>query len=174
MSILAMLAVLTLGLCGCNSDDETSPVNSTSLYAVIVQEGAQLIDITPSDYVLTLDNIIAVNPETGEFKLKNTEQIDSKANLQNVIQFYSEDNLLFEAQLNNAISSRLGVGLLFMRYYSDKSGFTRYDLETTRIVNTDGQVIEGNPTAQQDQGMKRMYQILQRAGKISSDIAYDF
>lgn len=92
-----------------NSDDETSAVNSEkTLYAIIKTEGAQLIDIIPSDYVLTLDNVIAVNPETGEFKMKDTERIDSKAYpipTQYVIQFYSEGSFLFEAKLNSAISS---------------------------------------------------------------------
>jgi hypothetical protein len=50
----------------------------------------------------------------------------------------------------------------------------RYDLGGTRIVSADGEVIEGNPTDQQEQGMQRMYQILQKAGKIRSNIDYDF
>ena len=57
--------------------------------------------LTPSDYVLTLDNIIAANPENGEFKLQNTDRIDSKAfpiPTQNIIMFYSNGEQLFFCQ----------------------------------------------------------------------------
>ena len=172
-----MLAVCLFAACSSN-DNETISVNSpTALYAIIKTEGAQLIDIIPSDYVLTLDNIIAVNPETGEFKMKNTERIDSKAfpiPIQYVIQFYSEGNFLFEANLNSIFSSYLPMGLTFCHFATDKNGLSRYDLSATRIANSDGKVIEGNPTTQQEQSMQRMYQILQKAGKISHDIKYDF
>ena len=81
--------------------------NPTDLYAIIKPEGEQLIDINPSDYVLTLDNILAVNPATGEFMLKGTERIDSKAfpiPEQYVILFYSNGSFLFDAKLNSTIS----------------------------------------------------------------------
>ena len=161
-----------------NSDDETSAGNSqTALYAIIKTEGAQLIDIIPSDYVLTLDNVIAVNPEMGEFKLKDTERIDSKAYpipTQYVIQFYSEGSFLFEAKLNSAISSYLPNGLTFCHFMSDNKGLARYDLGATRILNADGNVIEGDITELQEIGIQRMYQILQKAGKINYNIEYDF
>ena len=159
-----------------NSDDETSAVNSEkTLYAIIKTEGAQLIDIIPSDFVLILDNVIAVNPETGEFKLKDTERIDSKAYpipTQYVIQFYSEGSFLFEAKLNSAISSYLPNGLTFCHFMSDNKGLARYDL--TRFLNADGNVIEGDITELQEIGIQRMYQILQKAGKINYNIEYDF
>jgi hypothetical protein len=164
-------------LAACSSDDNESDNNSANLYAIIKPEGAQLIDIVPSDYVLTLDNIIAVNPETGEFKVKDTERIDSKAYpipTQYVILFYSNGSFLFDAKLNSSISSYLPKGLTFCHFLSDKNGLARYDLGATRIVSADGEVIEGNPTDQQKQGMQRMYQILQKAGKIRSNIDYDF
>ncbi len=172
------ISALLLMLAGCSSDDETSAGNSqTALYAIIKTEGAQLIDIIPSDYVLTLDNVIAVNPETGEFKLKDTERIDSKAYpipTQYVIQFYSEGSFLFEAKLNSAISSYLPKGLTFCHFLSDNKGLARYDLGATRILNADGNVIEGDITEQQEIGIQRMYQILQKAGKINYNIEYDF
>ena len=172
------ISALLLMLAGCSSDDETSAGNSqTALYAIIKTEGAQLIDIIPSDYVLTLDNVIAVNPETGEFLLKDTERIDSKAYpipTQYVIQFYSEGSFLFEAKLNSAFSSYLPKGLTFCHFLSDNKGLARYDLGATRILNADGNVIEGDITEQQEIGIQRMYQILQKAGKISYNIEYDF
>ena len=68
---MTMLAACIFTACS-SSDDNVGRNNSANLYAIIKPEGAQLIDIVPSDYVLTLDNIIAVNPETGEFKVKDT------------------------------------------------------------------------------------------------------
>ena len=67
--IMAMMAVCVFTACS-SSDDIMGSNNPSDLYAIIKPEGAQLIDITPSDYVLTLDNILAVNPATGEFMLK--------------------------------------------------------------------------------------------------------
>ena len=174
--IMTILAACMFTACSSNDDNEGDN-NSANLYAIIKPEGAQLIDIVPSDYVLTLDNIIAVNPETGEFKVKDTERIDSKAfpiPTQYVILFYSNGSFLFDAKLNSAISSYLPKGLTFCHFLSDKNGLARYDLGATRIVSADGEVIEGNPTDQQEQGMQRMYQILQKAGKIRSNIDYDF
>jgi hypothetical protein len=49
----------------------------------------------------------------------------------------------------------------------------RYDLGKTTIVSQDGKV-EGNPTSQQERGMQLMYQILQKAGKVSGHIDYDY
>lgn len=173
---MTMLAACIFTACS-SSDDNEGDNNSANLYAIIKPEGAQLIDIVPSDYVLTLDNIIAVNPETGEFKVKDTERIDSKAfpiPTQYVILFYSNGSFLFDAKLNSSISSYLPKGLTFCHFLSDKNGLARYDLGATRIVSADREVIEGNPTEQQEQGMQRMYQILQKAGKIRSNIDYDF
>ena len=173
---MTMLAACIFTACS-SSDDNEGDNNSANLYAIIKPEGAQLIDIVPSDYVLTLDNIIAVNPETGEFKVKDTERIDSKAfpiPTQYVILFYSNGSFLFDAKLNSSISSYLPKGLTFCHFLSDKNGLARYDLGATRIGSADREVIEGNPTEQQKQGMQRMYQILQKAGKIRSNIDYDF
>ena len=74
---LGAMLMLAIGMSSCSSsDDNEGDSNSVNLYAIIKPEGAQLTDIVPSDYVLTLDNIIAVNPETGEFKVKDTERIE--------------------------------------------------------------------------------------------------
>ena len=173
---MTMLAACIFMACS-SSDDNEGDNKSSSLYAVIKPEGAQLIDIVPSDYVLTLDNIIAVNPETGEFKVKDTKRIDSVAfplPTQYVIMFYSNGSFLFDARLNSSISSYLPKGLTFCHFLSDKNGLARYDLGANRVVSADGEVIDGNPTDQQEQGMKLMYQILQKAGKIKFNIDYDF
>ena len=172
---LSTLVLTIASLSSCSSDD-VNISSPTALYAIIKPEGAQLIDIIPSDYVMTLDNIIAVNPETGEFKMKDTERIDSKAYpipTQYVIQFYSEHEFLFEAKLNSTISSYLPTGLTFCHFLTDKNGLARYDLSVTNFIGQDGK-IEGELTTQQEQGMQRMYQILQKAGKTINHISYDF
>lgn len=184
MTLIIILVAAFLGTTAtsCTSDDSAIEVDEnglykeSTLYAIIKPEGAQLIDIIPQDYVLTLNNIIAVNPETGVFKLKNTERIDAVAfpiPTQYVIQFYSEGSFLFEAKLNSTLSSYLPSGLTFCHFLSDKNGLARYDLNATRIISQDGKV-DGNPTAQQEQGVLRMYQILGKAGKTSKHIDYDF
>ena len=173
--MMTTLAACLLMACG-SSEDFADESSSSDLYAIVIPEGTQLTDITPGDYVLTLDNIIAVNPETGEFKVKNTERIDSKAfpiPPQHLILFFSKGSLLFEAKLNSAISSYLPSGLTFCHLLTDKKGLARYDLGATHIVNQDGKV-EGMPDQQQQQGMQRMYQILKKAGKTSNNIDYDF
>jgi len=181
MTLVIVIAAVFLGAaitsCSGSDDDEKPEVYEASmLYAIVKPEGAQLIDIIPQDYVLTLDNIIAVNPETGEFKLRNTERIDSVAfpiPTQYVIQFYSEGSFLFEARLNNSISSYLPSGLTFCHFLTDKKGLARYDLYANRLISQDG-TTEGNPTNQQEFGVLRLYQILSMAGKISKNIDYDF
>ena len=172
---MAMLALCLLTACSSSNDIEDGSTPG-ELYAVIQPEGTQPKDISPADYVLTLDNIIAVNPETGEFKLKNTERINSKAfpiPTQYQILFYSNGQFLFDAKLNSAISSYLPQGLTFCHFLTDKNGLARYDLGATRIVSQDG-AIEGEPTQQQQQGMRHLYEILKKAGKTTAHIDYDF
>lgn len=180
MTLVIILIAAFLGTtmisCTSNDDDQPEVYNASTLYAIVKPEGAQLIDIIPQDYVLTLDNIIAVNPEKGEFKLKNTQRIDAVSfplPTQYVIQFYSEDSFLFEAKLNSSLSSYLPTGLTFCHFLSDKNGLARYDLGATRLISPDGKV-DGNPTSQQEQGIQRLYQILGKAGKIKRNIDYDF
>ena len=180
MTLVIILIAAFLGTtmisCTSNDDDQPEVYNASMLYAIVKPEGAQLIDIIPQDYVLTLDNIIAVNPEKGEFKLKNTQRIDAVSfplPTQYVIQFYSEDSFLFEAKLNSSLSSYLPTGLTFCHFLSDKNGLARYDLGATRLISPDGKV-DGNPTSQQEQGVLRLYQILGKAGKIKRSIDYDF
>lgn len=180
MTLVIILVAAFLGttMMSCTSNDDGQPevYEASMLYAIVKPEGAQLIDIIPQDYVLTLDNIIAVNLEKGEFKLKNTQRIDAVSfplPTQYVIQFYSEDSFLFEAKLNSSLSSYLPTGLTFCHFLSDKNGLARYDLGATRLISPDG-IVDGNPTSQQEQGVQRLYQILGKAGKISRNIDYDF
>lgn len=173
LMMIALLGIVMMTACSSKYDFE-GVKTSNDLYAIIKPEGAQLMDITPDDYVLTLDNIIAVNPETGEFKMKNTERIDSKAfpiPTQYLILFYSNGHFLFEAKLNSVISSTLSIGLTFCHFITDKNGVSRFDFADIPVSDQDGK-IEGR--AVQQQGMQQMYQILKKAGKISRHIDYDF
>jgi hypothetical protein len=172
--LLATAIFACLSLSCSDNDDNIEAEVSSNLYAVIKPEGAQLIDIIPEDYVLTLDNIVAVNPETGEFKIKDSKRIDEKAfpiPTQYVIMFYSGNSFLFEAKLNSAISSALSTGLNFCHLFTDASGMARYDLEPISLIN--GKVSKGNSTDQQKKGIQRMYDILRKARKIDYHIDYD-
>ena len=174
--IFSLIMVAVLLPMSCDSDSSTQDGSPESFYAVIRPEEGTLIDILPSDYVLTLNDIVAVNPETGEFKMKNTERIDSKSYpipVQYVIMFYGNGEYLFSARLNSILSSYLPSGLTFCHFLTDKNGQARYDLGATRLQYEDG-TVEGNLTDEQEKGIKRMYQILQRAGKVRSNIDYDF
>lgn len=179
MTLVIILAAAFLGttMSSCSSDDEDEiTFHESTLYAIVMPEGATPIDIMPEDYMLTLNNIIAVNPETGEFKVRDTERIDSVAfpiPTPYVIQFYSEGSLLFEAKLSSVLSSALSSGLTFCYFWSDKNGMARYDLNTNVFIYHDGKE-EGNLTKKQQLGIQRMYQILERAGKTSKNIEYDF
>ena len=117
--LLGLVLMAMLLSMACNNDNSVLSDSPESLYAIIKPEEAQLIDIIPSDYVLTLNDIIAVNPETGEFKIKNTERIDSKSYpipVQYVIAFYSNGNFLFSAKLNSSLSSYMPSGLTFCHF----------------------------------------------------------
>ena len=171
--ILSLIMVAVLLPMSCDSDSSTQDGSPESFYAVIKPEEGTLIDILPSDYVLTLNDIIAVNPETGEFKMKNTERIDAKSYpipVQYVIMFYGNGEYLFSAKLNSSLSSYMPSGLTFCHFLTDKNGLARYDLQPLYVDGT----TEGNPTDEQEKGIKRMYQILQKAGKVRSNIDYDF
>ena len=184
-NLILWMGVVMLLLVGCSSDDDANfgsgdsdaIANSpTALCAIVSLEGSQMYDLIPNDYVMTLDNIIAVNLETGEFKMKDTEKIESKAYpipTQYIIQFYSGELFLFDAKLNSALSSMLPDGLTFCHMLTDKNGQSLYNLEAIRTFYQDGRV-EGNTTEQQEWGMKRMYEILQKAGKVTTKIEYDF
>ena len=170
---LFVLALASIFTSCSDSDTVDSP---EALYAIVKPEEAQLIDIIPSDYVITLNDIIAVNPKTGEFKMKNTERIDSKSfpiPVQYEIVFYSNGERLFSARLNSSLSSYMPHGLTFCHFMTDKNGLARYDFAMTSIMTEDGK-IENNPTEEQERGLQRMYDILQKAGKVSSSIDYDF
>ena len=170
---LFVLALASIFTSCSDSDTVDSP---EALYAIVKPEEAQLIDIIPSDYVITLNDIIAVNPKTGEFKMKNTDRIDSKSfpiPVQYEIVFYSNGERLFSARLNSSLSSYMPHGLTFCHFMTDKNGLARYDFAMTSIMTEDGK-IENHPTEEQERGLQRMYDILQKASKVSSSIDYDF
>lgn len=174
---LLLLAACLFVSCSKKEDETSATKLKTTLYAIVKPQGAQLTNITPDDYVLTLDDFVAVNPESGVFRLVNTKRIDSVAYpipTQYVIQFYTNGSFLFEAKLNSVISSYLPTGLTFCHFLSDKNGVARYDLQIVNLSH--GKVGEGTPTQQEKEGMERMYQLLKKAGKTTNDsnIGTDF
>ena len=58
--IMTMLAACMFTACS-NSDDNEGDNNSANLYAIIKPEGAQLIDIVPSDYVSSCSILTVVS-----------------------------------------------------------------------------------------------------------------
>ena len=43
-----------------------------------------------------------------------------------------------------------------------------------RVISKDGKIIDGNPTEKQEKGMKHMYEILKKTGKLRNKIEYEF
>lgn len=77
--IIMIAALMGTMMTSCTSDDDAVDYLSGSdeeLYAIIVDPNNQLIDITPQDYLLTLDDIVVCNPEKGEMKIKGGERIN--------------------------------------------------------------------------------------------------
>ena len=77
----------------------TAPVSKKTInfYGVIRPERTQQTNVTPNDYVITLDNIVAVNLKSGEFVVKNTERIDTIAYPKTiffVVQHFTKEKLL--------------------------------------------------------------------------------
>ena len=64
-------------------------------------------------------------------------------------------------------------GLTFLHLFTDKEGISQYYLQTQTLMLQDGKM-EGDTSEQQDEGMKKMYDILSKAGKISKNIEFDF
>lgn len=158
-------------------DSISETLSTNTLYAVIAEEGQALHTITHDDIVITLDDIVAVDTVKGVFKMINTEKIDAVAYplpKLHYILFYSKGEFLFDAKLNSAISSLALEGLLFYGFFPpNRQGAARYDLTIHRIVMEDGTIV-GNPTEQQWQGIHKMYDILDRADKVQSNIEFDF
>lgn len=179
--IIMIAALMGTMMTSCTSDDDA--VESLSgpddeLYAIIVDPNEQLIDITPQDYVLTLNDIVAYNPENGEMKVKGGERISEKAfpvPKQWSIRFYSKDKLLFSANLNSIISSIIGgPGLTFEHWWGpDKDGYSRFKLDIIRIVDEKGRVLEGDLSNSEKAGLAQFEQILKTYGKINKDITWN-
>ena len=167
--ILALCALLMLpmALTGCSHDDDDLYVvcpGTPALQAIVVEEGAQLYDITEEDVVLTIENIVACNPKTGLFKLKGVGRIVEKSYplpTQYCICFFADNRLLFEAKLNCIISSYLATGLTFYSY-SDPS-YPSDDISWFKLMSVvikDGDSSTGAPTEAEQKGIEELYSLL--------------
>ena len=164
---------------GDHHDCSVNGYSDEELYAIIVEPNKQLIDITPQDYVLTLNDIVAYNPETGEMKVKGGERISEKAfpvPTQWSILFYSKGKLLFTAKLNSVISSTIGgPGLIFEHWWGpDKDGYSRFKLEQIRIVDEKGRVLDGDLSYSEKVGLALFESILKSYGRINKNITWEW
>ena len=177
MGVLLALSAATSLFAACSADeDEENTVSRTALYAILKPDEGQNADAAAADYVLTLDNIIAVNPKTLFFKMQDVQRIDEKAfptPTQHSLLFYSKGEFLFEAKLNSMLSSMMTSGLTFYYYWGDKKGgISHYKLEAIRFIELDG-TIDGELTDKQKQGISRMFEILKKAGKTTDKEIFD-
>ena len=172
--IFAMLAAV--GFTSCTSDEPSYPsvLADEDLYAVIPSSDEQPGDYTVDDVVLKLSQIEAYDPESRKLKvkfIKTKTEMDSFFYPSQTIYFYSRGELLFSAKTYNLSSSMLVAGLqLWWLVY--KSGYSCIQFEQVRVQQQDG-TYDGELTDQQRQGFARMEQILQKAGKYTSDINWD-
>jgi hypothetical protein len=180
--IIMIAALMGTMMAGCTSDDDAvEPLSGSDeeLYAVIVDPDEQLINITSQDYVLTLNDIAAYNPETGEMKVKGGERISEKAfptPTQHSIRFYSKGKLLFSAYLNSVLSSMMsGPGLIFEHWWGpDKEGYSRFKLEHIRLIDEKGRVLEGDLSDSDKTGLAQFEQILKNYGRINKNITWNW
>lgn len=180
MILMTLVIILTAALVGsaltsCSSHDEDEIVGNTedkdALYAIVRNPDEQLYDIIPSDWVLTLDDILAYNPETGLMKVRGGERIAEKSYpypIQYRIEFYSHGKWLFGAWLNNLVSSLIG-GNGLMLYFEiseiDDKDIRYFRLTQTQVIDEDGQTLEGALTEEEASGLSRFEEILRATGK---------
>ncbi len=179
--VIIMVAMLMGTMMSCTNDDEVESEpkigSDEELYAIIVDPNQRLIDITPQDYVLTLNDIVAYNPENGEMKVKGGERIREKAfpiPTQYSIWFYSNWKLLFTAKLHSVISSTIGgPGLILEEWWGpDKEGYSCFRLECIQIVDDKGHVIEGELSDSEKVGLAQFESIMKAYGKINKNITW--
>ena len=178
--LVMLLMGIPMALTSCNSNDNDGGEivicpSAAVIKAVVAQENVPLIDITEKDIVLSIDNIVACNPETGEFKLKDVKRIEESAYplpTQKVIRFYADERFLFEAKLNCAISSYLPSGLTFTHWWTDADGCAKFELNTNVLGN--GENAEGELTLEQRQNIEQLYQILKNYGLATDQIDYNW
>lgn len=193
MILMTLVIILTAALVGsaltsCSSHDEDEIPglhgvyieDKDALYAIVKDPNAQLYDIMPSDWVLTLDDILAYNPETGLMKVRGGERIEEKSYpypIQYRIEFYCHGELLFGAWLNNLLSSLIG-GTGLMLYYEiselDDKDIRYFKLTQTQVIDENGQILEGALTEEEASGLSRFEGILKATGKWDRNLNWGY
>lgn len=173
-SFILMSVFLGTTLTSCSSDDENTDtqVRYEQFFAVITEPNVIPSNITAEDYVLTLDDIVAYNPDTGRMKIKDGEKIAEKSYpvpTQYRIHFYMGDDPLFSALLNNLLSSLVG-GSGLMLYYDIKgrSDYSYLTLTQNLILDDKGNILEGELTEQEQRGLNAFENMLRNAGKLTT------
>ena len=172
-TFILMLVFLGATLTSCSSDDENTDtfVTNEQFYAVITEPDVTPGNITPDDYVLTLNDIVAYNSKTGAMKIKGGEKIEEKSYpfpIQYRIHFYLGDDLLFSARLNNLLSSLMGgFGLVLYYEINGESGYSYLKLTQNKVLDEKGNIIEGELTDQEKQGLNVFENVMKNAGKLT-------
>ena len=172
-TFILMLVFLGATLTSCSSDDENTDtfVTNEQFYAVITEPDVTPENITPDDYVLTLNDIVAYNSKTGAMKIKGGEKIEEKSYpfpIQYRIHFYLGDDLLFSARLNNLLSSLMGgSGLVLYYEINGESDYSYLKLTQNMVLDEKGNIIEGELTDQEKQGLNVFENVLKNAGKLT-------
>ena len=172
-TFILMLVFLGTTLTSCSSDDENTDtfVTNEQFYAVITEPDVTPGNITPDDYVLTLNDIVAYNSKTGAMKIKGGEKIEEKSYpfpIQYRIHFYLGDDLLFSARLNNLLSSLMGgSGLVLYYEINGESDYSYLKLTQNMVLDEKGNIIEGELTDQEKQGLNVFENVLKNAGKLT-------
>lgn len=171
--LIAVFVGSTLTSCSLDDDDKEKPEViidpvESDLTAIIVNPEHQLIDIIPDDVVLWGKDIIAYNPETGDLLIRGGERIEEKSYpipTQYKIVFYQNGEMLFDAWLNNSLSSMIGgTGMMLFFLAKDQEGFSHFQLRQIIIKDEDGH-IEGELTDREKAGLATFEQLMRDAGK---------
>ena len=182
MTVVLILAAfwLTTTLTACSSSNETDDDRLVICYepevhAFIIGKDEDAYKMDGSIWrpnPLTMDNILAYNPESGYMKLKDVGEINKVAYPipeQYRIAFFSGDKCLFSALLNSSLSSFWGgSGLIFMHMFDNSDNTSYYQLMNIVITDQEG-VVHGELTEQEKQGLELLKQILNREGKVTDE-----
>jgi hypothetical protein len=183
MTVVLILAAfwLTTTLTACSSSNETDDDRLVICYepevhAFIIGKDDNAYEMGSLNWrkvsPLTMDNILAYNPESGYMKLKDVGEINEVAYPlpeQHRIAFYSADKCLFSALLNSSLSSFWGgSGLIFMHMFDNSDNTSYYQLMNMVITDQEG-VVHGELTEQEKQGLEQLKQILSREGKVTDE-----
>ena len=185
MTLTFILMALFAGsmLTACSTDDDNSRENTFiidpvegELFGMVVEPGKQLIDILPSDWALTFEDIVAYNPDTRLMKVRKNERtakIAARAYpipTQYRLDLYLNDHKLFGALLNSTISSFSGGTGLMCYFAIGNDAYDYYYLSQNVVKDNQGNVTEGELTEVEKAGLRTFEQLLSDHGKCDKSL----